>query len=136
MFAPRATTLHPDQRLIVDIRLACDFSLDTWCLLKAKSSFTHHYVVTILGGVVDGSYQGRIKVILWNIGPQLVIVPQHAPFCQAILMPSIRCSFVRGGGSRATRRGCDARVRHDLSHPLRLQGNDQQRGFVPVERHH
>lgn len=135
LFSSQAITLHPGQRLIVDTGLACDFPQDTWGMLKAKSSLTHHYGITVLGGVIDGSYQGRIKVILHNTRDTLLTIPKHAPFCQMILMPSVRCSCVRGRRFGFSARNCDAGVNRVMPHPPGMLVNGQRHGPVPGGHH-
>lgn len=44
--------------------------------------------MTLLGGLVDGNYRGRIKAIMANIGRETVLLPKHATFYQGVLLPT------------------------------------------------
>lgn len=100
--------------------------------MKETLSLAHHYRITILGGVIDGSYQGRIKVILLNMGDQTMTTPHYAPFCKTILMSLTRCSFVRGVGPTITAQGCGTGVNRGLPYPSDLQANNQRHSFTLV----
>lgn len=54
----------------------------------------HQYVVMLMGGVVDGNYQGRIKAIMANNGWEMVVILRHATFCQGVLLPTISSPMV------------------------------------------
>ena len=86
-FAPRSIHIRLGQRTLVDTGLACTFLRNHWCLLKDKSSLALRHGLTVLGGVVDSNYHGRIQVILHNSGTKPVTIPQYAPIFQAVLIP-------------------------------------------------
>ena len=87
IFAPRSIHIRPGQRALVDTGLTCAFPRTHWCLLKDKSSLALRHGLTMLGGVVDSNYHGRIQVILHNLGSSPDTIPKYAPMCQAVLIP-------------------------------------------------
>ena len=81
---------------------------------------------------MDGNYRGRIKVILPNTGSHPVVIPRHAAFCQAVLMPTNTTPLVPGRVAISGERGTQDGVNKDLHHGPRISGNVGRRGLGVV----
>ena len=46
--------------------------------------------ISVLGGIVDSSYRGEIKVILVNHGPESVVLPKGSRIAQLVVYPIVR----------------------------------------------
>ena len=110
----------------MDTGLACAFPRSHWCLLKDKSSLALRHGLTVLGGVVDSNYRGRIQVILHNSGSRPVTIPQYTAMCQAILIPQARGRFQDGPIDMATDRGSQASMFHPFNSSPSSSGNGPQ----------
>ena len=127
LFTPRPLHIRPGQRALVDTGLACEFPQSHWCLLKDKSSLAVRHGLTVLGGVVDSNYRGRIQVILQNLGSRPVTIPRHAPMCQAILLPHVASHFQDGSVRMTTDRGMDASLFQSVPLASPTSGNGSRR---------
>ena len=127
LFAPRLIHIRPGQRALVDTGLACEFPNSHWCLLKDKSSLAVRHGLTVLGGVVDSNYRGKIQVLLHNLGSRPVTIPRHAPMCQAILLPQVASHFQDGAVRMTTDRGLDASLFQPVPLPFPPSGNGPRR---------
>lgn len=127
IFAPRAIHLRPGERTMIDTGLACAFPSSHWCWIRDKSSLATRHGLTVLGGIVDSNYRGRIQVILLNTGRQAVTIPRFAPFCQAILMPHTISQFQEGPVPMDSDRGGDAALFQPSPLSPPTPGNFRQR---------
>ena len=119
-------------RVTINIGIAYQFPQDRWCLLKERLGPAHRYGLTVLGGVLDGNYRGRIKVILLNIGGHPVVIPRHAAFCQAVLMPTDTTPLVPSRVTISGECGTQGGVNRDLHHGPRISGNVGRHGLGAV----
>ena len=111
----------------MDTGLACAFPRSHWCLLKDKSSLALRHGITVLGGVVDSTYRGRIQVILQNLDARPVTIPKFAPMCQAILIPQGGGHFQDGHVDMNTDRGTQASMFRPITESSPGWGNGPQR---------
>ena len=131
LFAPRSIHIRPGQRALVDTGLACAFPRNHWCLLKDKSSLALRHGLTVLGGVVDSNYRGRIQVILHNLGSRSIDIPRGAPMCQAVLLPQQDSHFQEGPVDMTTDRGASASMFRPGLRPSASSGKGFQRVSGP-----
>ena len=131
-FAPTDIRIRPGDRVTIDTGMACAFPKGTWCLLKEKSGLAHRYGLMVLGGVIDGNYRGRIKVILHNTGREMVTIPRHAAFCQGVLLPTASNLMVPGQVDCRGDRADDGGVNRELARERATLGNSGRHGLGAV----
>lgn len=63
--------------------------------LSTRSSLAQRGVI-VVGGVIDPDYQGEVKVILMNVGPNPFVVSQGDRIAQSLIIP-IHIELIREG---------------------------------------
>jgi dUTP pyrophosphatase len=58
--------LGPNERKLIDTGIVIECSQDCYARIAPRSGLAAKYGIDVLAGVVDSSYRGNIKVILYN----------------------------------------------------------------------
>lgn len=58
----------------LDTDISVERPKDIYSCIVPRSGLTHRYQLNVLGGVIDDNYRDRIKVMLQNLGRQLVSI--------------------------------------------------------------
>lgn len=86
--APKTVTIAPNETVIIDTLVACDFSNDLWLGIYGRSSFAQKRLLNPLGvGVIDPDYfatGNTIKIVLFNIGNEEITIKKGDAIAQGI----------------------------------------------------
>lgn len=66
--------IAPHQQEIIDTGIILEFPSDCYARVAPRSGLAAKYSIDTLAGVVDSSYRGTIKVILYNHGDKEFVV--------------------------------------------------------------
>ena len=84
LFQPQEVMIHPRQISLIDTEVSVALPPGSYGRLTTKS--THHMLaLRVCSGVIDRDYKGTIKVALWNVGEQHIIVTRGHPIAQLVI---------------------------------------------------
>ena len=75
------------QSAVFDTGIHVELPHGTFGKLESKSGLHHNYNIVCLGGVVDESYRGSIRVKLTNVGDKPYMVRKGQKIVQMIIQP-------------------------------------------------
>lgn len=75
------------QSAVFDTGIHMELPHGTFGKLESKSGLHHNYNIVCLGGVVDESYRGSIRVKLTNVGDKPYMVRKGQKIVQMIIQP-------------------------------------------------
>ena len=85
LFAAENITIFPGEIVIVNTQIAIEMETGIYGRIASRSGLAAEYGLIVLGGVVDSSYRGPIKVIMTNLGTSFYIVTRGERIAQLIL---------------------------------------------------
>jgi dUTP pyrophosphatase len=80
-------TLLPKERVIVKTGIAATVKPGYDIQFVDKSGLSYKYGITVLGGLIDTSYRGELKVILLNTGDEPYKVEFGSKLTQFVVRP-------------------------------------------------
>lgn len=104
--------IAPQERAIASSGLACIIPEGYWVKFHERSGLAAKSGLQILAGVIDCSYTGEWKVILYNSGSEPCIIPSGKAMCQFTLEKLIYTEIYEITSERFTREE-DVRTRKD-----------------------
>jgi len=87
-FAPEnnsSISIMPQAMCLLDTGIACEIPEGHFGMLKDRSSMAKNYI-HVLGGILDSSYRGSIKVMLINLGRGEYVVNPGDKIVQMIVL--------------------------------------------------
>ena len=87
------TVLYPGERMLVGTGLHMALPNDTVGILKDRSGMASKGI-HVLGGVIDCSYRGEVKVILLNVGHSDYYIHHKDRIAQMIILPVLHRSAI------------------------------------------
>lgn len=81
------------QSAVFDTGIHVELPHGTFGKLESKSGLHHNYNIVCLGGVVDESYRGSIRVKLTNVGDKPYMVRKGQKIVQMIIQPYLAPDF-------------------------------------------
>lgn len=88
--------LCPNQRYAVPTGIAVEIPIGYEGQIRSRSGLAINKGLKVLNspGTIDAGYRGEIKVILINLGWDMVELPQGSRIAQLIISPVIKASFI------------------------------------------
>lgn len=80
LFVTEGHTLEPHKIYVCPTRIGCKFPKGHYGQIASRSGQATKGVV-VQGGVIDADYQGELKVIVANIGPDTVTIKLRVVDC-------------------------------------------------------
>lgn len=78
--------LEANARALIPLGFAVEVPSGYAMIIKDKSGLALNYGVTVLGGVIDSSYRGEVKVILQNLGDKVKSFESGDKVAQALVL--------------------------------------------------
>ena len=82
---PKGYILYPNSYRVIDTGVAVSLPKNTVGYIKARSSLFSRGVLT--DGTIDEGYTGTIKVVLWNIHNEMVLLKRGDKIAQLVIHP-------------------------------------------------
>ncbi|CAH2223953.1 deoxyuridine 5 -triphosphate nucleotidohydrolase-like [Pelobates cultripes] len=95
LYALEAIVIAPGQIKMIPTGIGCKIPEGHYGQLATRSSFALKGAV-VIGGVIDSDYQGEIKILMINLGPNPLIIAKGERAAQMLLIP-IYLSELREG---------------------------------------
>ena len=86
LYADSQHLIHAGQRAIIKTGIAMAIPAGLGGMIWDKSGHANNYGITILGGLIDPSYRGEVKVLLLNTGDEPFVVKQGMKITQIVLV--------------------------------------------------
>lgn len=86
LFSLEAVTLAPGQRAMLPTGIHLEIPIGYVGIIRERSSMGVAGLHT-LGGVIDASYRGEVKLILLNVGDQPYSIDQGQKVAQLLILP-------------------------------------------------
>ncbi|CAH2274373.1 deoxyuridine 5 -triphosphate nucleotidohydrolase-like [Pelobates cultripes] len=86
LYALEAIVIAPGQVKMIPTGIGCKILEGHYGQLATRSSFALKGAV-VIGGVIDSDYQGEIKILMINLGPNPLIIAKGERAAQMLLIP-------------------------------------------------
>jgi dUTP pyrophosphatase len=70
VFSTQHITLFPGEKTLIPLGIAVEFDEGYMCRVENKSGIASKTGLLNVNGIIDSSYRGEIKVIVYNLGNQ------------------------------------------------------------------
>jgi dUTP pyrophosphatase len=99
--------IAPGERVLIPTGLAVEIPLGFEIQIRPRSGLAAKQGVTVLNspGTVDADYRGEIKIILINLGKEIVTVNDQDRVAQMVLAPVFQAELVLTENLSSTTRG-------------------------------
>lgn len=87
LFSREEQIILPGESAVFDTGVHVELPHGTFGKLESKSGLHHNFNIVCLGGVVDESYRGSIRVKLTNVGDKPYMVRKGQKIVQMIIQP-------------------------------------------------
>lgn len=91
--AAHGMTINPGGRLTIPTGFAYEFLADQGAQIWPRSGLADKYGIDVLAGLVDGGYQGEVKVILVNHGDEPVMFEAGDRIAQMVIVTRVMPTF-------------------------------------------
>ncbi len=104
---PETLFLKPGERAMVPTGLSFEIPLGFEIQCRPRSGLAAKAGLTVLNtpGTIDADYRGEVKVILVNLGHEVIEVKDQERIAQLVLCPVYQAQFELAGELSATERG-------------------------------
>jgi dUTP pyrophosphatase len=89
----QSVMLEPGKRVTLPTGFAYEFLADQGAQIWPRSGLADQYGIDVLAGLVDGGYQGEVKVILINHGPERLEIKAGDRIAQMVIVTRVSPSF-------------------------------------------
>jgi dUTP pyrophosphatase len=79
--------IPPREHVLVPTGIACSFPKEYMLKVENKSGRSLSYGLLVGGGIIDSNYRGEIKVILFNLSTNKIVLGRGEKIAQLILYP-------------------------------------------------
>ena len=108
LFSTEDVLVKIDQRIQVSTGIAIEISEGHVGLIWDKSGLSHKYGLKTLGGVIDSSYRGEIKVGIINLGDEDYKIEKGHKIAQMIIQQKITADILEVDELEESKRGVGA----------------------------
>lgn len=102
-----ALRLQPGSRVLVPTGLSFEIPEGYEIQARPRSGWAIKKGITLLNtpGTIDADYRGEVKIILANLGEEVVEIEPHDRIAQLVLCPVVQASFEEVESLSSTARG-------------------------------
>lgn len=106
-FLAKSISLAPGERVAVPTGLRIELPVGYEAQVRPRSGLALAKGITCLNspGTIDSDYRGEIKVLLVNLGSEIVVIDVGDRIAQLVVAPVSRARFERAPSLEATERG-------------------------------
>lgn len=90
LFSRDEKIILPGESTVFDTGVHVELPLGTFGKLESKSGLHFNYNIVCLGGVVDESYRGSIRVKLTNFGDKPYMIRKWQKIVQLVIVPCLQ----------------------------------------------
>ena len=100
--------LNPCQRVLVSTGLSLELPSNSVGMVCSKSGLALKFGVSVLNspGIIDSSYRGEIRVVLYNAGTEAYKIEQYSKVAQLIILEYSQSPLSLVTELSQTERGC------------------------------
>jgi dUTP pyrophosphatase len=104
---PKLIILCPGRRALIPTGIFLQIPPGYEAQIRPRSGLAAKYGMTVLNtpGTIDSDYRGEIKVLLMNLGDDIVIINPGDRIAQIVFAPVVRAEFVSCDALDDTPRG-------------------------------
>lgn len=107
LFAIESVRIAPFERVAVDTGISLELPIGFVGVVWGKSGRALREGLTILGGVIDSSYRGAIKVIVFNASDKEILIESSSKVAQLLIQPVLSVPMMEADDLRVTARGAN-----------------------------
>lgn len=95
---PFDVTIFPNKKILIStgIKLSIPYGYEGQIRSRSGLASKHGIFVLNSPGTIDSDYRGEIKIILFNLGDDKVIIHHGERIAQIIIAPTINVKFIEG----------------------------------------
>lgn len=96
LYSTEDVKLCPNQRYAVSTGIAIEIPIGYEGQIRSRSGLAINKGLKVLNspGTIDAGYRGEIKVILINLGWDMIELPKCSRIAQLVISPVIKASFI------------------------------------------
>jgi dUTP pyrophosphatase len=87
LFCNETVVINGGERALVSTGVACSFPDGYVMKIENKSGRSLTYGLLVGGGIIDSGYRGEIKVVLFNVSTNKIVLGKGEKIAQLILYP-------------------------------------------------
>ncbi len=104
LYCIKKTTIAPRQRVLVETGIAMQIPLGFAGLIWDKSGLSTKYGLHVFAGVIDATYRGEIKILLYNSSSKAFTFEKGDKISQMLIQPVMNFKIIESNKLSATKR--------------------------------
>lgn len=89
LYTPMDIFINPGQQLCIDTGIILEMPTSCYAEIVSKSRLAKEYKIVIDTGLIDSDYRGSLKVLLRNVGTDIMFFSKHDPIAQFVFRAAI-----------------------------------------------